>query len=185
MDLNLNPQELHFRDEVRAWFAANVPKDWVKRRNAEESMEARFAYLRQWQRKLFDAGWAGISWPTEYGGRGASLMEQVIFIEEMARAEAPPMANVLGLGLIGPTIIAFGTHAQKQRYLREILSAEEIWCQGFSEPNAGSDLAALSTEAQTRRRSFCRQRPQVLEQLRLGRRLVRAGGSNRSGCAET
>ncbi|HLX42690.1 MAG TPA: acyl-CoA dehydrogenase [Bryobacteraceae bacterium] len=146
MDLNLTPQELAFRDEVRAWFTANVPKDWVKRRNAEESMEGRFAYLRAWQKKLFDAGWAGISWPKEYGGRGASLMEQVIFIEEMARAEAPPMANVLGLGLVGPTIIAFGTAAQKQRFLQRILSAEEIWCQGFSEPNAGSDLASLSTE---------------------------------------
>ncbi|HTS76340.1 MAG TPA: acyl-CoA dehydrogenase [Bryobacteraceae bacterium] len=147
MDLNLTPQELAFRDEVRAWFAANVPKDWVQRRNAEESMQARFEYLRAWQRKMFDAGWAGVSWPKEYGGRGATLMEQVIFIEEMARAEAPPMANVLGLGLIGPTIIAFGNDAQKKRYLPKILSAEEIWCQGFSEPNAGSDLAALSSEA--------------------------------------
>jgi len=147
VDLNLTPQELAFRDEVRAWFAANVPKDWVQRRNAEESMQARFEYLRAWQRKMFDAGWAGVSWPKEYGGRGATLMEQVIFIEEMARAEAPPMANVLGLGLIGPTIIAFGNDAQKKRYLPKILSAEEIWCQGFSEPNAGSDLAALSSEA--------------------------------------
>jgi len=154
VDLNLTPQELAFRDEVRAWFAANVPKDWVKRRNAEESMEARFAYLKAWQRKLFDAGWAGISWPKEYGGRGASLMEQVIFIEEMARAEAPPMANVLGLGLIGPTIIAYGNEAQKKRYLSKILSAEEIWCQGFSEPNAGSDLAALSSEAKLDGDSF-------------------------------
>ncbi len=154
MDLNLTPQELAFRDEVRAWFSANVPKDWVKRRNAEESMEARFAYLRGWQRKLYDAGWAGISWAKEYGGRGASLMEQVIFIEEMARAEAPPMANVLGLGLIGPTIIAYGNQAQKERYLRKILSAEEIWCQGFSEPNAGSDLAALSSEAKLDGDSF-------------------------------
>jgi alkylation response protein AidB-like acyl-CoA dehydrogenase len=147
LDLNQTPQEIAFREEVRAWFAANVPKDWVQRRNAEESMEARFAYLRAWQRKMFDAGWAGISWPKEYGGRGASLMEQVIFTEEMARAEAPPLANVLGLGLIGPTIIAYGNETQKKRYLIKILSAEEIWCQGFSEPNAGSDLAALSTEA--------------------------------------
>ncbi len=147
MDLNLTPKETEFRDEVRAWMSANVPKDWVKRRNAEESMQARFAYLREWQRKMFDAGWAGISWAKEYGGRGASVMEQVIFIEEMARAEAPPMANVLGLGLIGPTIIAFGNDAQKSRYLKKILSAEEIWCQGFSEPNAGSDLASLTTEA--------------------------------------
>jgi alkylation response protein AidB-like acyl-CoA dehydrogenase len=145
VDLNLTPQELRFRDEVRAWFAENAPKDWVKRRNEEESMQGRFGYLCAWQRKLYDAGWAGISWPRDFGGRGAPVMEQVIFIEEMARAEAPPMANVIALGLIGPTIIAFGTPEQKKRYLAKMLSAEEIWCQGFSEPNAGSDLAALST----------------------------------------
>jgi alkylation response protein AidB-like acyl-CoA dehydrogenase len=145
VDLNLTPQELRFRDEVRVWFAENVPRDWVKRRDEEESMLGRFEYLRGWQRKLYDAGWAGISWPKDFGGRGAPVMEQVIFIEEMARAEAPPMANVIALGLIGPTIIAFGTPEQKKRYLAKMLSAEEIWCQGFSEPNAGSDLAALST----------------------------------------
>ena len=145
MDLNLTPQELRFRDEVRLWFSENVPKDWVKGRDEEESMLGRFEYLRGWQRKLYDAGWAGISWPKDFGGRGAPVMEQVIFIEEMARAEAPPMANVIALGLIGPTIIAFGTPEQKKRYLAKMLSAEEIWCQGFSEPNAGSDLAALAT----------------------------------------
>ena len=115
VDLNLNPKELAFRDEVRAWFEVNTPRDWVARRNAEESMEARFAYLRDWQRTLYDAGWAGVSWPVEYGGRGATIIEQVIFIEEMARAEAPPMANVIGLGLVGPTIIAFGPEEQKKR----------------------------------------------------------------------
>jgi alkylation response protein AidB-like acyl-CoA dehydrogenase len=145
VDLNLTPQELRFRDEVRAWLDENVPKDWVKRRDEEESMRGRFEYLRAWQRKLYDAGWAGISWPKDFGGRGAAVMEQVLFIQEMARAEAPPMANVIALGLIGPTIIAFGTPEQKKRYLAKMLSAEEIWCQGFSEPNAGSDLAALST----------------------------------------
>jgi alkylation response protein AidB-like acyl-CoA dehydrogenase len=145
VDLNLTPQELRFRDEVRAWFAENVPRDWVKRRDEEESMLGRFEYLRAWQRKLYDAGWAGISWPKDFGGRGAPVMEQVIFTEEMARAEAPPMANVIALGLIGPTIIAYGTPEHKKRHLAKMLSAEEIWCQGFSEPNAGSDLAALST----------------------------------------
>ncbi len=111
-------------------------------------MEPRFEYLKRWQRKLYEGGWAGISWPKAYGGRGVSLMEQVIFWQEMALADAPPMANVLGLGLIGPTIIAFGTEAQKKRFLRKILSAEEIWCQGFSEPDAGSDLANLRCEGQ-------------------------------------
>lgn len=145
MDLNLSADELKFRDELRSWLAANVPKDWDERR--EESLESRFAYLKAWQRKLYEGGWAGISWPKEHGGRGASLMQQVLFWQEMALAGAPPMANVLGLGIIGPTIIAFGTEAQKSRYLRKILSAEEIWCQGFSEPNAGSDLAGLQMEA--------------------------------------
>lgn len=110
-------------------------------------MQERFERLRKWQRKLFEAGWAGVSWPAAYGGRGVSLMEQIIFLEEMARAQAPPMANTLGLGLIGPTIIAYGTEEQKKRYLPKILSAEEIWCQGFSEPNAGSDVAAIRSEA--------------------------------------
>ncbi len=145
MDWNLTAEELKFRDELRAWLKANVPKDWDNWR--EESLEARFGYLKRWQRKLYEGGWAGISWPKEYGGRGASLMQQVIFWQEMALAEAPPLANVLGLGIIGPTIIAFGTDGQKKRYLSKILSAEEIWCQGFSEPNAGSDLASLQTEA--------------------------------------
>ena len=144
MDLKLTAEELKFRDELRAWLNANVPKDWDEFR--EESLEARFEYLKRWQRKLYEGGWAGISWQKEYGGRGASLMQQVIFWQEMALAEAPPMANTLGLGLVGPTIIAFGTEAQKKRYLPKILSAEEIWCQGFSEPDAGSDLANLRCE---------------------------------------
>src|SRR5271156_882329 len=116
MDLNLTSTELAFRDQVRGWLHDNVPADWEKRR-AEDEMLARFEFLRAWQKQVFQAGWAGIAWPKEYGGRGASLMEQVIFTEEMARAGAPPLANVLGLMLIGPTIIAFGTDAQKKRFL--------------------------------------------------------------------
>jgi len=145
MDLNLSNEEVRFRDELRAWLLANVPRDWNEWR--EKPIEESFPYLRAWQRKLHEARWAAVSWPKEYGGRSATLMQQAIFWEEMARVEAPPMANALGLGLIGPTIIAFGTEAQKQRFIPKILSAEEIWCQGFSEPNAGSDLASLQTEA--------------------------------------
>ena len=145
MDLNLSPSELRFRDELRAWLAANVPKDWDAKR--DQSMHQRFDFLKRWQRTMYEAGWAGISWPKEYGGRGASLMEQVIFWQELALAGAPPLANVLGVGLVGPTLIAFGTEAQKKRYLSKILSAEEIWCQGFSEPDAGSDLANVRCEA--------------------------------------
>lgn len=145
MDLNLTREEVAFGEEFRAWLCANVPKDWSSWR--ERPLEESFPYLRGWQRKLHEGGWAAVSWPKEYGGRSASLMQQAIFWEEMGRAEAPPMANALGLGLIGPTIIAYGTDAQKKRFIPKILSAEEIWCQGFSEPNAGSDLAALQTEA--------------------------------------
>jgi alkylation response protein AidB-like acyl-CoA dehydrogenase len=147
MDLNQTPQETEFRNELRDWLAANVPTGWKARQDAEESMRHRFEFLRDWQRKVFAGGWAGISWPAEFGGRGASLMEQVIFNEEMARAAAPPLANTLGLALVGPTMITHGTEAQKTRFLRPILNADEIWCQGFSEPNAGSDLAALRTDA--------------------------------------
>jgi alkylation response protein AidB-like acyl-CoA dehydrogenase len=145
MDLNLTREELAFRDEFRTWLVANVPKDWSTWR--EKPLEESFPYLRAWQRKLHEGRWAAVSWPEEYGGRSASLMQQAIFWEEMARVEAPPMANALGLGLIGPTIIGYGTDAQKERFIPKILSAEEIWCQGFSEPNAGSDLASLQTEA--------------------------------------
>jgi len=145
MDLNLTAEEKRFRDELRSWLEANVPKDWSEWR--EKPIEESFPYLKAWQRKLYEGGWAAVSWPKEYGGRGASLMQQSIFWEEMSRVEAPPMANSLGLGLIGPTIIAYGTGAQKKRYIPKILSAEEIWCQGFSEPNAGSDLGSLQTEA--------------------------------------
>lgn len=145
MDLNLTADELQFRDELRSWLTANLPKDWDEWR--EKPIEVSFPYLRSWQRKLHEGGWAAVSWPKEYGGRSATLMQQAIFWEEMARVEAPPMANSLGLGLIGPTIIVYGTEEQKKRYIPKILSAEEIWCQGFSEPNAGSDLASLQTEA--------------------------------------
>jgi len=146
MDLTFTAQELQFRDELRGWLRRNVPRDWASQRSGD-SMEERFRFLRAWQKTVYAGGWAGVAWPKAYGGRGASLMEQVIFTEETALAGAPPLANVLGLGLIGPTIIAFGSAGQKQRYLDRILSGEEIWCQGFSEPNAGSDLAGLRTEA--------------------------------------
>ena len=125
MDLNLSPSELKFRDELRAWLAANVPKDWDSRRGEPakaQSMEERFEFLKKWQRKLFEAGWAGVSWPREYGGRGASLMEQVIFWQEMAQAGTPPLANVLGLGLIGPTLIAFGFNE-----VRAGAKAKSVW----------------------------------------------------------
>ena len=141
MDLSFTPSELAFRDELRAWFAANPP-------GAEPAGEdASYAWRRDWQARLHEGGWAGVHWPKEYGGRGASLFETAIFFEELGRASAPLPANVLGLLLGGPTVMFWGTEAQKERYLTPILSAEEIWCQGFSEPGAGSDLAAVQTRA--------------------------------------
>lgn len=146
MDLNLTPNEQQFRDEFRAWLAANVPAEWVGSTNSEDRSDY-LCYLRDWQRKLYEGGWAGISWPQQYGGRGVSLMEQAIFQEELAFVNTPQMIGTIGLSLVGPTIIAMGTEEQKERYLAPILSGEEIWCQGFSEPNAGSDLASVSTKA--------------------------------------
>jgi alkylation response protein AidB-like acyl-CoA dehydrogenase len=141
VDLTLTGEEQAFRDEVRAWLGENHPGPEPDRE------EAKFEFRRAWQRKLHDAGWAGISWPREYGGRGATLIEQAIFSEEMARAKAPSPANVLGLVMGGPVVIAHGTEQQKERFLEPILSGEEIWCQGFSEPESGSDLASLKTRA--------------------------------------
>jgi alkylation response protein AidB-like acyl-CoA dehydrogenase len=146
VDLTLTPDETTFRDELRSWLATHVPRGW----DADllhASMEEKFAFLRRWQKTVFEGGWVGIEWPKAYGGRGATLMEQAIFTEEMARAGAPPLANTLGLSLVGPTIIHHGSDAQKRRFLANILSGDEIWCQGFSEPNAGSDLANVRTRA--------------------------------------
>src|SRR5918911_1102778 len=141
MDLTLSPQEQEFRDAVRGWIEANHPGP-----EPDGDREA-FEFRRTWQRRLNERGWAGLSWPSEYGGAGATMVEQAIFYEELARARAPQMANVLGLAMGGPTVIAHGTDEQKARYLEPILSAEEIWCQGFSEPESGSDLASLKTRA--------------------------------------
>jgi alkylation response protein AidB-like acyl-CoA dehydrogenase len=141
VDLTLSPSEESFRDDLRAWLDANHPG------REPEGDDAGFTFRRAWQRKLHDAGWAGVSWPTEYGGRGATLVEQAIYNEEFVRAQAPSAANVLGLAMGGPTVIAHGTDEQKRRYLEPILSAEEIWCQGFSEPGSGSDLASVKTRA--------------------------------------
>jgi alkylation response protein AidB-like acyl-CoA dehydrogenase len=134
VDLRDTADEAAFRAELREWLAANLP--------AEPG--------REWSRKLYDAGYAGLTWPTEYGGRDAPYSHQAIVLEESARAEAPMHMGVIGLGMAGPTIMAHGTEEQKQRYLRKILSADEIWCQGFSEPGAGSDLSAVRTRVEER-----------------------------------
>ncbi len=142
MDLTFNEHELAFRDELRAWFDAHDAGA-----EPERDEDAHYRWRRDFQRELADAGWAAVHWPVEYGGRGATLTQSAIFFEELGRSGAPLPANVLGLLLAGPTIMAYGTGEQKERYLNPILTAEEIWCQGFSEPDAGSDLASLKTRA--------------------------------------
>jgi alkylation response protein AidB-like acyl-CoA dehydrogenase len=140
VDLHDTPDEAVFRSEVRAFIAQNLPAESGQRsaRRFEDTD-------REWSRALGAAGYAGLTWPEEYGGSGAPYSHQAIYLEESARAEAPTHLGVIGLGMAGPTIMAWGTEAQKERYLAKILSADEIWCQGFSEPDAGSDLAAART----------------------------------------
>jgi len=154
MDLNLTPHEEKFRIELRGWLRENLPEPWPEVAGGSETDPGYLEHLRKWQQTVFAGGWSGIAWPKEYGGRGASYIEQAILQEEMAAADAPPQIGVIGLSLVGPTIIAVGTNEQKKRHLSKILSGEDIWCQGFSEPNAGSDLASLSTAAERDGDSF-------------------------------
>src|ERR1700742_532459 len=141
MDLTFNERELAFRDELRGWLADHDPG------REPDAEDANYTWRGEFQKALARGGGAAVHWPPEYGGRGATLTQSAIFFEELGRAGAPLPANVLGLLLAGPTIMSWGTPEQKERYLTPILSAEEIWCQGFSEPDAGSDLASLKTRA--------------------------------------
>lgn len=141
MDLTFTAREEAFRSELRDWLAVHHPGA------APVGDDAVHAWRRDFQRRLAEGGWAAVDWPSEYGGRGATLTESAIFFEELGRADAPLPANVVGLLLAGPTIMTHGTPAQRQRYLAPIVSADEIWCQGFSEPQAGSDLAAVRSRA--------------------------------------
>ncbi|PYM65757.1 MAG: hypothetical protein DMD79_04155, partial [Candidatus Rokuibacteriota bacterium] len=140
MDLTYSPEDLAFRDTTRRWLAGHVPD------REPTTLEER----RAWHRRLYDAGYVGMGWPRECGGRGATPLQQAIVADEMARVNAPPPINSLGIAIVGPTLIVHGSEAQKQRYLRKILAAEELWCQLYSEPNAGSDLASLGTRAEDR-----------------------------------
>lgn len=144
MDIQFSSEEQHFREECRQWLNTNAPSE----RRPMDAADA-IGFDQAWQRRLFDAGWAGISWPVEYGGRGLSIIQQVIWLEEYAKAHAPWIgANFVGINHGGPTLIMNASEAQKQYHLPRILKGEAIWCQGFSEPGAGSDLAAIKTRAQ-------------------------------------
>ncbi len=148
MDARDTPDEAEFRARLRAWFAANLPEGWRETGYVVPESPESVSFLKDWSRKLHEEGFVGVTWPKEYGGLEAPLTHHLIFLEEMGRAEAPEHVDTIGLGMAGPTILAWGTQEQKARHLRPILSGEEVWCQGFSEPNAGSDLAAISTRAE-------------------------------------
>jgi len=137
-----------FRAELRAWLAAHLTDDLRRERVAALPEVQRIARLRAWQAMLAADRWVAITWPVEYGGRAASIAEQIAYVEEMSRADAPEIINNLGIGIVGPPILAFGTEEQKRRFAPRILDASDLWCCGFSEPGAGSDLASLRTKAE-------------------------------------
>lgn len=144
MDFTFGEKEELFRQELREWLVANVP-DMPE--GMEKDSPAYETYLRDWQKKMHEGRWAAIAWPEQYGGRNASLMEEIIYQQEMVRAEAPPLINYVGIHMVGPTLMDIGTEEQKSRYIEKILNGDEVWCQGYSEPNAGSDLSAIQTSA--------------------------------------
>lgn len=147
MDFDYTPQEEVFRQELRAWLAANPPDGYDPVTFLHLDQDARFAIQLTWQKQLHRAGWVGLQWPRAYGGRGATVMEQTIYRQEMVRARMPEVANFMGIRIAGPTLIHWGTEEQKRRYIPPILTGDEIWCQGYSEPGAGSDIASLQTRA--------------------------------------
>lgn len=150
LDFEDSPQEAEFRAEARKWLEANVPEARASGESlvfADVDDKEAVVLGKKWLKTLYEGGWAGLSWPREYGGRECTLMEQVIWQQECARAGAPPSINTVGEGMAGPTIISHGTKEQKERFLQPLLAGDEIWCQLFSEPGAGSDVSAVTTRA--------------------------------------
>ncbi|MEC2057394.1 acyl-CoA dehydrogenase family protein [Peribacillus psychrosaccharolyticus] len=148
MDFSFTPKEEEFRQELRTWLEENLPEGWIGgTREVYKDEYEKAAFLRSWQRKLYAGGWAAIAWPKKYGGREATLMEEIVYQQEMVKVKAPALVNYVGIHMVGPTLMQIGTEEQKLRYIEKILSGEEVWCQGYSEPNAGSDLSAVQTSA--------------------------------------
>jgi len=148
MDLSYTPEQEALRRRARAWLARNVPRRARLERSVEYGEPERVPAAKAWQRKLHAAGFVAMGWPREYGGRGADVLEQTIVDEELVRAGAPGLIGLLGVEMLGPTLIQWGTEEQKRRFLPPILTADEIWGQGYSEPDSGSDLASLRTRAE-------------------------------------
>ncbi len=147
MDFGYSDEQEVFRGRLRKWLE-QCGEDGSIPRLKGLGLDEKVAVGRVWQKRLYEDGWCGLSWPAEYGGQGVGLVEQIIFQEELARAGSPQLVNLLALSMVGPMIIEHGSETQKKRFLKSILNADEIWCQCFSEPGAGSDLASLSTQAE-------------------------------------
>ena len=147
MDFSYPTEVEQFRKELRAWLSANLTDDVVKAGRSRGRDPQSFDILRAWDATVADAGWGAVSWPPEYGGRGATVLEQMVYAEETTRARAPVPLNVIGMNNIAPAIMQYGTEAQKHELLPRMMRADDIWCQGMSEPDAGSDLASLRTRA--------------------------------------
>jgi alkylation response protein AidB-like acyl-CoA dehydrogenase len=146
MNLRDSPAEAQLRAAARRWLADHLPAGWREGLAREPAdLRERFAFRHAWHQELFRAGWVGLHWPERYGGRGLSLGEQVVFNEELARVEAPPIANWVGVELVGPTLMRWGSELQRSEHLGRILDGAHVWCQAFSEPEAGSDLAVVVT----------------------------------------
>lgn len=148
MDLSYSKEDEAFRKEVRTWLKHNLPKKDRVISDLVPHDPERVKRAKEWQRKLYDAGYVAMGWPKEYGGQGADVMRQTIVNEELVLARAPGLIGAMGISMLGPTLIQYGTEEQRRRYLPKILTAEEIWCQGYSEPGSGSDLASLRTRAE-------------------------------------
>lgn len=147
MDFSYPAEVEQFRGELRDWLSENLTDELVAARRPTGRDDAAFEMLRAWNATMADAGWAAVSWPPEYGGRGATVLEQLVYTEETTRARAPMPLNVIGLNNIAPAIMQYGTESQKLTLLPRMMRADDIWCQGMSEPEAGSDLASLRTRA--------------------------------------
>lgn len=154
MQLELSEEDRRYRERVRQWLAQALPTGWGRTVREPADEEERAQFRRDWDRKLYAGGWAGISWPKAYGGQGATLVQKAIFLEESARARAPEGLAIVGRNVVGPTLIAHGSEAQKSRFIRPLLAADEIWCLGLSEPEAGSDLAAVRCRADAQAGGF-------------------------------
>jgi len=148
VDLSLTPAHEALRRRLRTWLAANLPRSRRDDRSVEYGEPERIPAAKAWQRKLYEAGFVAMRWPREYGGQGADVLEQTIVDDELVRAGAPGLIGLLGVEMLGPTLIEWGTPEQKRRFLPPVLTADEIWCQGYSEPDSGSDLASLRTRAE-------------------------------------